>query len=82
MNIKTSTNPKIQLVKALATLCKQAKFWNAWNYKSRFCALFVVNDGENLKNDKVQQMKCTSFFLNMVLSTLIEKKKKEKKWDF
>jgi hypothetical protein len=82
MNIKTSANPKAQLVKNLTTLCKQAKFWNAWNYKSSFWALFVVNDGENLKSDKMQQMRCTSFFPNMLPPTLIEKKKKGKKGIF
>ncbi len=82
MNIKTCTNPKAQLVKALATLCKQAKFQNAWNYKSSFQALFVVNDGENLKNDQMQQMRCTSFFPNMVPPTLIEKRKKGEKGIF
>jgi hypothetical protein len=53
MNIKTPTNPKDQLVKVLTTLCKQAKFWIAWNHKSSFKAPFVVNDVENLKSDKV-----------------------------
>jgi hypothetical protein len=82
MNIKTYTNPKAQLIKALTTLCKQTKFWIAWNHKSSFKALFVVNDIENLKSDKVQQVKCTSFFLNMIPPTLIEKKKKGKKGIF
>jgi hypothetical protein len=82
MNITTSTNPRAQLVKALATLCKQTTFWNVWNYKSSFWALFVINDGENLKSDIVQQMICTSFFPNMVPTTLIEMKKKGKKGIF
>jgi len=63
-------------------LCKQDKFWNAWNYKSSFWALFVVNDGENLKNEKVQQMSCTIFFPNTVPPTLIENKKKGEKGIF
>jgi len=63
-------------------LCKQAKFWNVWNYKSSFLALFVVNDGENFLSDKMQQMRCTSFFPNMVPPTLIEKKNKGKKGIF
>jgi len=54
----------------------QAKFLIAWNYKSSPWALFVINNDESLKGDKVQQMMCTICLTNMVLPTLIEKKTK------
>jgi hypothetical protein len=61
------------------TLHKQAKFWATWSRKFDPWVFFVVNNGEVLNCDKIQQLRCNICFPHVVPPSLIQKKTKGKK---
>jgi hypothetical protein len=79
MNTQMYVIKKGDRVESLLTLQKQAKFWATRSCKFDPWVFVVVNNGEVLNCDKIQQLICNICFSHVVPLSFIENKTKGKK---